>query len=145
MNCGGGGIRTPGAHKGTTVFETAPFDRSGTPPSVRIADFALVRFVTSVAGGLTGGLNPASSAADQQGRRDGCSGARDGLRDLRQGDHHAEIQVAPHDYYQVLIATHPREIVDTGSGYDAALLPESCRSLSTSRTGGRPKSRLYSD
>ena len=29
---GGGGIRTHGTPKGTTVFETVPFDRSGTPP-----------------------------------------------------------------------------------------------------------------
>ena len=29
---GGGGIRTHGTRKGTTVFETAPFDHSGTPP-----------------------------------------------------------------------------------------------------------------
>ena len=32
LACGGGGIRTLGAPKGTTVFETAPFDHSGTPP-----------------------------------------------------------------------------------------------------------------
>ena len=32
FSCGGGGIRTLGAPKGTTVFETAPFDHSGTPP-----------------------------------------------------------------------------------------------------------------
>ncbi len=34
--CQGGGetgIRTLGAREGTTVFETAPFDRSGTSPS----------------------------------------------------------------------------------------------------------------
>ncbi len=29
---GGGGIRTHGALARTTVFETAPFDHSGTPP-----------------------------------------------------------------------------------------------------------------
>ena len=29
---GGGGIRTHGTRKGTTVFETAPIDHSGTPP-----------------------------------------------------------------------------------------------------------------
>ena len=29
---GGGGIRTHGTRKGTTVFETAPFGHSGTPP-----------------------------------------------------------------------------------------------------------------
>ncbi len=29
---GGGGIRTHGTRKGTTVFETVPFDHSGTPP-----------------------------------------------------------------------------------------------------------------
>ena len=32
-NGGGGGIRTHGARKGTTVFETAPFDHSGTSPA----------------------------------------------------------------------------------------------------------------
>ena len=32
MNGGEGGIRTLGTRKGTTVFETAPFDRSGTSP-----------------------------------------------------------------------------------------------------------------
>src|ERR1700749_834894 len=30
---GEGGIRTLGTHKGTTVFETAPIDRSGTSPT----------------------------------------------------------------------------------------------------------------
>lgn len=30
---GGAGIRTLGTLARTTVFETAPFDRSGTPPS----------------------------------------------------------------------------------------------------------------
>ena len=30
---GGGGIRTHGTYGRTTVFETAPFDHSGTPPS----------------------------------------------------------------------------------------------------------------
>jgi hypothetical protein len=29
---GGGGIRTHGALSDATVFKTAPFDRSGTPP-----------------------------------------------------------------------------------------------------------------
>ena len=29
---GGGGIRTPGTREGTTVFETATFDHSVTPP-----------------------------------------------------------------------------------------------------------------
>ena len=33
INCGGRGIRTPGPTFGrSTVFETAPFDRSGIPP-----------------------------------------------------------------------------------------------------------------
>ena len=32
INGGEGGIRTHGARKGTTVFETAPFDHSGTSP-----------------------------------------------------------------------------------------------------------------
>ncbi len=31
---GEGGIRTHGARKGTTVFETAPFDHSGTSPGL---------------------------------------------------------------------------------------------------------------
>jgi hypothetical protein len=31
-NGGGGGIRTHGTFACTTVFETAPFDHSGTPP-----------------------------------------------------------------------------------------------------------------
>ena len=31
-NGGEGGIRTLGTRKGTTVFETAPFDHSGTSP-----------------------------------------------------------------------------------------------------------------
>ena len=30
---GGGGIRTHGTRKGTPVFETGPFDHSGTPPN----------------------------------------------------------------------------------------------------------------
>jgi hypothetical protein len=33
-NGGEGGIRTHGTFEGTTVFETAPFDRSGTSPCV---------------------------------------------------------------------------------------------------------------
>ncbi len=33
LQCGGGGIRTPGTLARTTVFETAPFDHSGTPPN----------------------------------------------------------------------------------------------------------------
>ena len=32
LTSGGGGIRTLGALARTTVFETAPFNRSGTPP-----------------------------------------------------------------------------------------------------------------
>ena len=36
--CGGGGIRTLGTLAGTTVFETAPFDRSGTPPSLGVCN-----------------------------------------------------------------------------------------------------------
>ena len=36
---GEGGIRTPGPRKGSTVFETAPFDRSGTSPAANIDDF----------------------------------------------------------------------------------------------------------
>ena len=37
---GEGGIRTLGTHKGTTVFETAPIDRSGTSPRL---DGGLIR------------------------------------------------------------------------------------------------------
>ncbi len=33
INGGEGGIRTHGPRKGTTVFETAPFGRSGTSPN----------------------------------------------------------------------------------------------------------------
>lgn len=33
MECGKTGIRTLGTRKGTTVFETAPFDRSGIFPN----------------------------------------------------------------------------------------------------------------
>lgn len=36
LACGGGGIRTPGTPKGTTVFETAPINHSGTPPRQNI-------------------------------------------------------------------------------------------------------------
>jgi hypothetical protein len=32
---GGSGIRTHGTLARTTIFETAPFDRSGIPPSAR--------------------------------------------------------------------------------------------------------------
>jgi hypothetical protein len=32
FSCGERGIRTPGPRKGSTVFETAPFDRSGISP-----------------------------------------------------------------------------------------------------------------
>ena len=32
---GGGRIRTLGTREGTAVFETAPFDHSGTPPMLK--------------------------------------------------------------------------------------------------------------
>ena len=32
LNGGGGGIRTHGTRERTTVFKTAPINRSGTPP-----------------------------------------------------------------------------------------------------------------
>ena len=35
------GIRTPGTHKGSTVFETAPFDRSGISPFISGAGFVV--------------------------------------------------------------------------------------------------------
>ena len=34
--CGEAGIRTLGPPKGSTVFETAPFDRSGTSPDFQL-------------------------------------------------------------------------------------------------------------
>ncbi len=37
---GGGGIRTHGTLASTTVFETAPFDHSGTPPLLKLQDFS---------------------------------------------------------------------------------------------------------
>jgi hypothetical protein len=37
--CGERGIRTPGPPKGSTVFETAPFDRSGISPGKRKINF----------------------------------------------------------------------------------------------------------
>ena len=33
LNGGGGGVRTHGTRERTTVFKTAPINRSGTPPS----------------------------------------------------------------------------------------------------------------
>lgn len=33
IKTGGGGIRTHGTHKRSTVFKTAPINRSGTPPN----------------------------------------------------------------------------------------------------------------
>ncbi len=35
---GGGGIRTHGPVARSTVFETAPFDRSGTPPLTQLLE-----------------------------------------------------------------------------------------------------------
>ena len=46
MNGGEGGIRTLGTHKGTTVFETAPIDRSGTSPDDLRASADRVEAVT---------------------------------------------------------------------------------------------------
>ena len=40
--CGGGRIRTLGTREDTAVFETAPFDRSGTPPVI-IFNFVIRR------------------------------------------------------------------------------------------------------
>ena len=37
---GGGGIRTHGTLASTTVFETAPFDHSGTPPLLKLQGFS---------------------------------------------------------------------------------------------------------
>ena len=36
LDGGGGGIRTPGTRKGTTVFKTVAFDHSATPPGGRV-------------------------------------------------------------------------------------------------------------
>jgi hypothetical protein len=35
-NGGGGGIRTPGAREGSTVFKTVAFNHSATPPAGRV-------------------------------------------------------------------------------------------------------------
>ena len=51
---GEGGIRTLGTHKGTTVFETAPIDRSGTSPWARSLR-VLVGRVAAVAGLIRAG------------------------------------------------------------------------------------------
>jgi hypothetical protein len=40
---GEGGIRTLGTHESTTVFETAPIDRSGTSPSERDQGLSIER------------------------------------------------------------------------------------------------------
>ena len=90
---GGGGIRTPGAPEGTTVFETAPFDRSGTPPFAQNRRVSTVPFHPPMQ--VAYRRVPASSAADQQGIGDRCSGARDGLCDLRQAATLAEVPAAP--------------------------------------------------
>ncbi len=41
---GGGGIRTHGTLARTTVFETAPFDHSGTPPIQANCGFQVIRW-----------------------------------------------------------------------------------------------------
>ena len=41
---GEGGIRTLGTVAHTTVFETVPFDRSGTSPSILILQFLFIGF-----------------------------------------------------------------------------------------------------
>ena len=43
---GGGGIRTHGTRERTTVFKTAPINRSGTPPSnlLDVIQFYLINF-----------------------------------------------------------------------------------------------------
>ena len=40
---GGGGIRTPGGVTPTTVFETAPFNHSGTSPTLLLTNLYLFR------------------------------------------------------------------------------------------------------
>ena len=55
MNLFGGetGIRTLGAGEGSTVFETAPFDHSGTSPCapcLDISNLARKRYVVAIAG-----------------------------------------------------------------------------------------------
>ena len=46
LNGGGGGIRTHGTRERTTVFKTAPINRSGTPPSnlLDVIQFYLINF-----------------------------------------------------------------------------------------------------
>lgn len=44
LNGGGGGIRTHGTRERTTVFKTAPINRSGTPP-VSCLDVALLYYI----------------------------------------------------------------------------------------------------
>ena len=65
-NGGEGGIRTLGTRKRTTVFETAPFNHSGTsPPVARSADGGTAGLSRRVcgAGGTQGSTPPASGAA----------------------------------------------------------------------------------
>lgn len=53
---GGGGIRTPGAREGSTVFKTAAFNHSATPPAGRVwyNDRWFARADVRRASGLTG-------------------------------------------------------------------------------------------
>ncbi len=47
LNGGGGGIRTHGTLARTTVFKTAPINRSGTPPSrtiILIKKYLIVKY-----------------------------------------------------------------------------------------------------
>ena len=71
---GGGGIRTHGTLARTTVFETAPFNRSGTPPLTgrRAASYRPARFPpTSFCGTVRNGALPACEAAGLVDRRAG--------------------------------------------------------------------------
>ncbi len=48
LNGGGGGIRTHGTRERTTVFKTAPINRSGTPPySCRMYSIVCNKFFLS--------------------------------------------------------------------------------------------------
>ena len=68
---GGGGIRTHGTLAGTTVFETAPIDHSGTPPSGPAPTYR-------------GEGDPGLDAGDPRGKPRSGPRQRDGSRKLAQ-------------------------------------------------------------
>ena len=52
LNGGGGGIRTHGTLARTTVFKTAPINRSGTPPKIFIGYLLIIYKKKSVVKGV---------------------------------------------------------------------------------------------